>query len=72
MSHPLPKHPLDRPFAWALIKLDGADTAMLHAVDAGGEGAVATGDRVTVRFRPEADRIGAMADIEAFVPEGGA
>jgi uncharacterized OB-fold protein len=72
VSHPLPKHPLDRPFAWALIKLDGADTAMLHAVDAGGEGAVATGDRVTVRFRPEADRIGAMADIEAFVPEGGA
>ena len=24
-----------RPFAWALIRLDGADTAMLHAVDAG-------------------------------------
>ena len=33
---------------------------------------LATGDRVTVRFRPEAERIGAMADIEAFVPEGGA
>ena len=24
---PRPKHPLDRPFAWALIRLDGADTA---------------------------------------------
>ena len=34
--------------------------------------ALSTGDRVTVRFRPAADRIGAMADIEAFVPEGGA
>ena len=28
------KQPLQTPFAWALIKLDGADTAMLHAVDA--------------------------------------
>jgi len=71
VSDPLPKHPLDRPFAWALIRLDGADTAMLHVVDAGGPGRIATGDRVTVRFRPAAERIGAMADIEAFVPEGG-
>ena len=29
------------------------------------------GDRVTVRFRPAAERIGAMADIESFVPVGG-
>jgi hypothetical protein len=27
---------------------------------------------VTVRFRPEVERIGAMADIDAFVPVGGA
>jgi uncharacterized OB-fold protein len=64
--------PLDRPFGWALIRLDGADTAMLHAVDSGGPDRLASGDRVTVRFRPEAERIGSMADIEAFVPEGGA
>jgi uncharacterized OB-fold protein len=69
---PLPKHPSDRPFAWALIRLDGADTALLHAVDSGGPDRLATGDRVTVRFRPAAERIGSMADIEAFVPEGGA
>ena len=31
---PLEGQPLDRPFAWALIKLDGADTPLLHAVDA--------------------------------------
>lgn len=30
---PLPGQPFDRPFAWALIKLDGADTTLLHAVD---------------------------------------
>jgi len=71
VSDPLPKHPLAKPFAWALIRLDGADTAMLHVVDAGGPDKIATGDRVTVRFRPAAERIGAMADIDAFVPEGG-
>jgi uncharacterized OB-fold protein len=70
VSHPLPKHPLARPFAWALIRLDGADTALLHVVDAGGPDRLARGDRVTVRFRPAGERIGAMADIEAFVPEG--
>ena len=72
VSDPLPKHPLDKPFAWALIRLDRADTAMLHAVDAGGPDQIATGDRVMVRFRPATERIGAMADIESFVPEGGA
>src|SRR5674476_1217507 len=36
VSNPLPKHPLATPFAWALIRLDGADTAMLHVVAAGG------------------------------------
>ncbi len=70
VAEPRPKHPLPKPFAWALIRLDGADTALLHVVDAGGPDALASGDRVTVRFRPEAERVGAMADIESFVPEG--
>ena len=70
VQEPLRKHPLQTPFAWALIRLDGADTALLHVVDSGGPEALAAGDRVTVRFRPESERIGAMADIEAFVPEG--
>jgi uncharacterized OB-fold protein len=43
---------------------------MLHVVDAGSPDALAAGDRVTVRFRPAGERVGAMADIEAFVPEG--
>ena len=70
VGEPLRKHPLQTPFAWALIRLDGADTALLHVVDSGAPAALAAGDRVTVRFRPESERIGAMADIEAFVPEG--
>ncbi len=69
MADPQPKHPLGRPFAWALIRLDGADTALLHVVDSGGPDQLTRGDRVTVRFRPPSERVGAMADIEAFVPE---
>jgi uncharacterized OB-fold protein len=44
---PLEGQPLDRPFAWALIRLDGADTAMLHAVDCD---AMVTGMRVRARW----------------------
>ena len=61
--------PLDRPFAWALIRLDGADTAMLHAVDAGSPESMSSGMRVRPIWRPAAERTGAMADIVCFVPE---
>jgi uncharacterized OB-fold protein len=64
------KGPVDRPFAWALIRLDGADTAMLHAVDAGDESAMSTGMRVTIRWADE--REGSITDIACFVPEGSA
>lgn len=66
VTEPRPGQPLDRPFAWALIKLDGADTAMLHAVDAGGEAAMSTGMRVRVRWR--AERTGELSDIACFEP----
>ena len=62
------KQPLDRPFAWALIRLDGADTAMLHAVVVAGPEAMRVGVRVQPRWR--ARRVGSIRDIEAFVPEG--
>jgi hypothetical protein len=67
---PRAKHPLARPFAWALIRLDGADTALLHAVDAGREAAMRTGMRVRPRWRAEAR--GEIGDIECFEPEAGA
>lgn len=63
---PRPTHPLARPFAWALVRLDGADTALLHAVDAERETAMRTGMRVRARWR--AERVGEMRDLEAFVP----
>ncbi len=64
-STPLEGQPLDRPFAWALIKLDGADTALLHAVDAP-EGTLKSGDRVHAHWIDEP--VGAITDIAYFVP----
>jgi uncharacterized OB-fold protein len=61
---PLEGQPLDRPFAWALIKLDGADTALLHAVDAGSADAISTGARVHVHWTDEP--VGAITDIAYF------
>lgn len=68
MPEPLRGQPLDRPFAWALVRLDGADVPMLHAVDAGEPSAMSTGMRVRVRWRPEGEREGHIRDIECFEP----
>ena len=62
---PLEGQPLDRPFAWALIQLDGADTPLLHAVDAP-EGQLRTGARVHAHWVDEP--AGAITDIAYFVP----
>ena len=67
VRNPLEKHPVGRPFAWALIQLDGAATPMLHAVDAGDASAMRTGMRVAPRWRDE--REGSITDLECFVPE---
>ena len=67
VASPRQNHPLDRPFAWALIRLDRADTALLHVVDAGDESKMATGMRVRVRWRSET--AGQIQDIECFEPE---
>jgi uncharacterized OB-fold protein len=56
-------HPVDRPFAFVLVKLDGADTALAHVV---------TDDLDTLRVgaRVEAawaaERTGSIRDIECF------
>ncbi len=67
VNEPRPKHPLDKPFAWALIRLDGADTPMLHAIDAGAASGMSTGMRVKVRWREET--LGELQDIVCFEPE---
>ncbi|MER8159151.1 OB-fold domain-containing protein [Streptomyces sp. NPDC094472] len=70
--NPAPRRgqPLDTPFAWVLVRLDGADTALLHALDAPGPDAVRTGMRVRIRWAGE--RVGAITDIACFEPYDGA
>jgi uncharacterized OB-fold protein len=67
-AEPLEGQPLDRPFAWALIKLDGADTPLIHAVDAGGSEGIRTGARVHVHWADEP--VGAITDIAYFALGG--
>ncbi len=69
VAEPLGKHPLQEPFAWVLVRLDGADTKMLHALDAASIDDVKTGMRVRARWR--AERIGAITDIECFEADDG-
>ncbi|GAA1719880.1 Zn-ribbon domain-containing OB-fold protein [Streptomyces yatensis] len=70
--NPAPRRgqPLDTPFAWVLVRLDGADTALLHVLDAPGPDAVRTGMRVRIRWAGE--RVGAITDIACFEPYDGA
>jgi uncharacterized OB-fold protein len=63
-STPLEGQPLDRPFAWALIKLDGADTSLLHAVSADSSDAISAGARVHAHWVDEP--VGAITDIAYF------
>lgn len=69
--NPAPRRdqPLDTPFAWVLVRLDGAGTALLHALDAPGPDAVRTGMRVRIRWA--ATRTGAITDIACFEPYEG-
>jgi uncharacterized OB-fold protein len=70
VARPRERHPLSRPFAFALVRLDGATSGLLHAVDAGEEGRMRTGMRVRPRWR--AQRRGEIGDLECFEPEDAA
>jgi hypothetical protein len=67
VAEPLRKHPLDRPFAWVLVQLDGADTSLVHALDTADPEAIATGMRVQIRWSDE--RRGHIGDIACFEME---
>lgn len=69
VTAPLRKHPLQTPFAWVLVQLDGADTKILHALDASSMEDVQKGMRVRARWR--AERTGTITDIECFEPADG-
>jgi uncharacterized OB-fold protein len=57
--------PFEQPFAWALVQLDGADTGLLHALDAPRE-SIRTGMRVRIRWADET--VGFINDIKCFEP----
>jgi uncharacterized OB-fold protein len=67
VSEPVKGQPFDRPFAFVLVTLDGADVPFLHALDVASPEAVSTGMRVRVRWAQ--DRVGAVTDIDCFEPE---
>ena len=67
MARPLEGQPLQRPFAWVLVRLDGADTSMVHALDVTGPEQVSTGMRVRIRWADETT--GHICDITCFEPE---
>ena len=65
-ARPTDDQPVARPFAWVLVRLDGADTPMVHALDVADRDAVSTGMRVRIRWAD--DRQGTIHDIAGFVP----
>ena len=67
VHEPMRNHPLDRPFAFALIQLDGATSGLLHVVDAVDEARMSTGMRVVPRWAAEPQ--GSILDIACFEPE---
>jgi uncharacterized OB-fold protein len=66
VSEPRASHPHDHPFAFALIQLDGADTALLHTVETD-EAAMSSGMRVQAKWADET--VGRIQDITSFIPE---
>jgi uncharacterized OB-fold protein len=67
VPEPVKGQPFDRPFAFALVTLDGADVPFLHALDAASPADVSTGMRVRVRWA--AERTGHINDIACFEPD---
>jgi uncharacterized OB-fold protein len=60
VTAPTGRQSLSDPFTWALIKIDGADTSLLHIV----EGEAERGTKVRARWADE--RRGHMTDIVCF------
>ena len=58
-------HPFAAPFAYVLVKLDGADTAMAHMVK-DDLGKLKVGARVQAEWAADEARTGTLRDIVAF------
>ena len=60
------KHHLTKPFAFALVRPDGADVPMVHVVDVASAEEMRVGMRVMPRWASE--RVGSVTDLDAWVP----
>jgi uncharacterized OB-fold protein len=58
--------PLDQPRPVGLVRLDGADTVLLHRLL--GSATWTIGMRVEAVPRPAAERVGSILDVEGFRP----
>ena len=66
VHHPIEGlHPSTTPFAFVLVKLEGADTRLPHIVTAGLD-RLKVGSRVVAEWKPIEERIGSIKDIAAF------
>jgi uncharacterized OB-fold protein len=66
VDHPIEGlHPVTTPFAFVLVKLDGADTAMAHLVR-GDLDRLRVGSRVQAVWAPDGERKGHLLDITGF------
>ena len=66
IAQPREQHGMDKPFAFALVKLDGADTSFVHRLLCNSEADIEAGLRVKVQWAEE--RVGAITDIAGFTP----
>ncbi|MBI4728763.1 MAG: Zn-ribbon domain-containing OB-fold protein [Acidobacteria bacterium] len=60
--------PLPEPVTVGIVRLEGADTVLLHFLTGYGKRSPAIGDRVEVVLKPRARRSGSILDIEGFRP----
>ena len=64
VKQPREAHPMEEPFAWAMIRLDGADVPMVCCVRADSEADVSTGARVKAVWADET--VGFITDLRCF------
>ena len=62
-------HPFTEPFAFVMVRLDGADTALPHVVSDALD-RLQVGARVRAVWRADGERVGSLRDIERFAVEG--
>ncbi|MFH1646502.1 MAG: Zn-ribbon domain-containing OB-fold protein [Chloroflexota bacterium] len=61
--------PVEAPFVYGIVRLDGADTGLVHFISEVDLQKVHTGMRVKAVYKEE--RVGSILDIKYFKPAGG-